>query len=60
MDPIDGFSRIDHDEVLTQRTLVLVSCDDDVVHASPPNYNRNGLVGNSGNGCSGEDEVVGI
>ena len=58
MDPIDGFSRIDHDQLLTQRTLVLVSCDDDVVHTSPPNHNWNGLVGYRGNGCSGEDEVV--
>ena len=58
MDPIDSFSSVDHDELLAQRTLVLVSRDDDVVHASPPNHNRNGFIGYRGNGCSGEDEVV--
>ena len=58
MDPIDGFSSVDHDELLTQRALVLVSHDDDVVHAPTPNHNRNGFIGYGGNGCSGEDEVV--
>ena len=58
MDSIDSFSSVDHDELLAQRTLVLVSRDDDVVYASPPNHNRNGLVGYRGNGCSGKDEVV--
>ena len=58
MDSIDGFSSVDHDELLAQCTLVLVSRDDDVVHASPPNHNRNRFIGYGGNGCSGEDEVV--
>ena len=58
MDSIDGFSSVDHDELLAQLALVLVPCNDDVVYASPPNHNRNRLIGNSRNGCSGEDEIV--
>ena len=58
MDPIDSFSSVDHDEFLAQCTLVLVSRDDDVVHASPPNHNRNRFIGYGRNGSSGEDEVV--
>ena len=56
VDPIDGLSSVDHDE-LAQRALVLVSRDDDVVHASPPNHNRNGLVGYSGNGLEKSYEL---
>ena len=58
MDSIDGFSSVDHDELLAQFALVLVTRNDDVVHASPSNHNRNGFIDYGGKGCSGEDEVV--
>ncbi len=56
MDPIDGLSSVDHDE-LAQRTLVLVACDDAVVYASSSNPNGNGLVGYSGNGLEKSYEL---